>query len=455
MYHTHNVHASRPGTVLVTSFDQIEQASLTDVGVKRSHNQDNFAVQLAGDAERWQQTGHLCLVADGMGGHAVGEKASEQAVRIIPHTFSKHSAEGPPHALRKAFQEANATIHAFGEQNHEFKGTGTTSTALVLRPEGAWIGHVGDSRVYRIRAGCIEQLTYDHSYVWEYAKLKNIDPSEVHDFPANVIHRCLGPQAFVEIDIEGPYPVEDGDIFLLCSDGLSGQVQPPELGAVVSVLPPVEACRFLIDLANLRGGPDNITALVVRVGQAPSDAVLSAPALPPRRPRPLLERVPWPYFALMVGSILAALAITLKVMLGDIDTLAVMLFVLAVVPIVAGIAGLIVHQRRQQNAPDEEHYQARVHQQKSCVIDRVLVDQLSRAVQTLRQRADEKQWETDLPSFEGHHRQAQQHLRENDLPGAFRELCRAMRPLTEALHRHRNKEEVFQPVWDKAKSDPV
>src|SRR5262249_42607884 len=156
----------------------------------------------------------------------------------------KHAQDGPPAALRKAFMEANATIHACGEQNREFLGMGTTGTALVLKPDGAWIGHVGDSRAYRIRAGQIEQLTYDHSYAWEIARLKHIDPSEVQDFPTNVIHRCLGPQALVQVDIEGPHPVLPGDVYVLCSDGLSGPVTDPEIGVIASVLPPEEACRF-------------------------------------------------------------------------------------------------------------------------------------------------------------------------------------------------------------------
>src|SRR5205823_2468222 len=159
--------------LLVTAFDQLEYASQTDVGMRRSSNQDNKAVLAASDEERWRGQGHLFLVADGMGGHAVGEKASELAAGIIPHTYQQHAGEGTPVALRKAFLEANDTIHSYGEANSEFRGTGTTSTALVLRADGAWLGHVGDSRAYRVRNGVIEQLTYDHSYVWEYARLKN------------------------------------------------------------------------------------------------------------------------------------------------------------------------------------------------------------------------------------------------------------------------------------------
>src|SRR5262249_8796471 len=101
---------------------------------------------MASDDEQWRQRGHLFLVADGMGAHAVGEKASEQAAGVIPHLYNKHAQQGPAPALRKAFVEANASIHACGQQNREFEGMGTTTTALLLKADAAWIGHVGDSR---------------------------------------------------------------------------------------------------------------------------------------------------------------------------------------------------------------------------------------------------------------------------------------------------------------------
>src|SRR5262249_37939761 len=113
----------------LTGFDQLEHACRTDVGVRRSHNQDAYQVVLAPDAERWKEQGHFFLVADGMGGHAVGEKASAKAVRDIPHTYHKHAQEGAAAALRKAFVEANAGIHAIGQGNPEFRGMGTTATA--------------------------------------------------------------------------------------------------------------------------------------------------------------------------------------------------------------------------------------------------------------------------------------------------------------------------------------
>src|SRR5437660_1025485 len=127
-----------------------------------------------------------------MGAHAVGEMASELAAKIILHTYHKHSLEGAASALRKAFVEANASIHARGQQNREFEGMGTTSTALLIRPEGVWVGHVGDSRAYRVRKGKIEQLSFDHSLVWEFARRQRVDPDSVQGIPSNVIIRSLG-----------------------------------------------------------------------------------------------------------------------------------------------------------------------------------------------------------------------------------------------------------------------
>ncbi len=430
-------------------FDQIEHSSLTDVGVRRSHNQDSHAIQLARDDEQWRQRGHLFLVADGMGAHAVGEKASEQAAALIPHTYQKYVPQGPASALRKAFVEANASIHACGQQNREFEGMGTTTTAVLVRPEGAWVGHVGDSRAYRIRNGVIEQLSYDHSLVWEYARLKRIDPEEVQDIPSNVIHRCLGPEPLVQVDIEGPHPLQAGDIFLLCSDGLSGQVSDPEIGAVASVLPPAEACRFLIDLANLRGGPDNITVVIVRVGGVSADAN-EPPASAGRRRRAFWPRIPWWPAALLAGTLLAVAAVDLQVRQGH--AMAAAAFLFALVSIVAGVVGLILNYRRERlrsATEDEELPAPRIHRRASCAIDPPLLERLTRAVQALRQHADEKHWSPDWKTYEEHSTAADELFRQNDLAGAFREYCRAMLPLTRALSKQRNKEESFRPLWER------
>ncbi len=439
----------------MTRFDQIEHACLTDVGIRRSHNQDNYAVQLASEEEGWQQRGHLFLVADGMGAHAVGEKASEQAAQVIPHIYQKHAQQGPATSLRRSFVEANATIHACGQQNREFEGMGTTSTALVLRPEGAWIGHVGDSRCYRIRRNVIEQLSYDHSLLWEYARLQHLDPDEVEDIPTNVIHRCLGPEPLVQVDIEGPHPIQPGDIYLLCSDGLSGQVTDAEIGAVATALPPAEACRFLVDLANLRGGPDNITVVIVRVGGAAPGGESGRQSAAPKPPRkPLTALIPWWASSMLLG-ILLAVGATYLALNKLADSLAVLLFVVALAAVISGLIGFFVHYQREQSklpSDDDEHRPpARAHRQRPCKIEKPLIDKLVKALKTLRQRAEEKGWEPDWNQYQEHLTLADELLKTNDLTGAFREYCRAMLPLTRALQERRQKEEVFQPVWDKTR----
>jgi protein phosphatase len=429
-------------------FDNIEHASLSDVGVRRSHNQDNHAVLLASDPAQWAVQGHLFLVADGMGAHAVGEKASELAARIIPHTYHKHSPQGASTALRKAFLEANSTIHSQGQANREFAGMGTTATALLIRADGAWVGHVGDSRAYRIRDGYIEQLSFDHSLVWEYARRQKMNPNQVQGIPSNVIVRSLGPEPLVQVDLEGPHSVRAGDIFVLCSDGLSGQVSDHELGAVASVLPPAEACRFLVDLANLRGGPDNITVLIIRVG-ARSDAngVLAEDARP-KAPKPWYVRMWW-LVALILGTLLAAGSVLLAL---DRDPASVPGFVLAGLVILVGMVGLVVQYIRDQRSAAEEPEapEPKVYSRSPCRVERPLLEKLAKAELALKQRAGDQHWEPDWALYQKHHDLAESLLGRGDVPGAFREYCRAMRTLTEALQKQRNKEESFMPVWDKS-----
>lgn len=430
----------------MSCLDNIEYASLTDVGIRRSHNQDAFAVLVAGDAGQWEQRGHFFLVADGMGAHAVGELASKLAVDSIPHIYSKHAQDGPVAALRKAFIETNLSIHTRGQQNREFAGMGTTGTALVLRPNGAWIGHVGDSRVYRIRDGRIEQLSFDHSLVWELARRQKVSPEELQGIPPNVIVRSLGPEPLVQVDIEGPHPVRKGDIFVLCSDGLSGPLTDREIGAVASALPPEEACHFLVDLANLQGGPDNITVLVARVdydsdGEAEGHGALFAGSWEAWLPQPL--------GALLTGVVLALIAVLLTYfrLPGGLPA-----FVLAALALAVGIVGLLVQaraERRQATTPKTPP--AKVHRQAACAIEMSLLHKLTRAEALLEERLREHNWDADWAESRQHHELAERYLSEGEMADAFREYCRAMRPLTEALHRHRNKEEVFQPVWDKAR----
>lgn len=253
---------------------KVEFAALSDIGIRRKNNQDSFVVQTLSAHDDWERRGHLFLVADGMGGHAVGELASKIAADTIPHAFMKSTDDDSENALREAISQAHRAIHEKGQLNRDFTRMGTTCTTLVLGPLGAIIGHVGDSRCYRIRGERIEQLTFDHSLQWELLKQGTMSPEDIFRYePRNVITRSLGPEPHVQVDVEGPYIVRPGDTYLLCSDGLSGLVKDEEMGMIGSALTPTLSCRMLVDLANLRGGTDNITVVVVRVGPLPPGAV--------------------------------------------------------------------------------------------------------------------------------------------------------------------------------------
>lgn len=247
--------------------DIIVDAAATDTGMRRSNNQDSYTVVRSSKMETWRQRGHLFMVADGMGAHAVGELASKLACDNIPHNYTKTKATTPVEAITKAYKEVGGLIHGKATANKDFQGMGTTCSTLVFLPEGAMIAHVGDSRVYRVRNGRIDQLSFDHSLAWELVRRNHLSAEQANKaVPRNVITRSLGPDPNTEVDIEGPHPVEIGDVFLLCSDGLSGHIEDAELGAFAGNFHPMNACRYLLHLANLRGGMDNITVVIARIG---------------------------------------------------------------------------------------------------------------------------------------------------------------------------------------------
>ncbi|MBR4833402.1 MAG: serine/threonine-protein phosphatase [Thermoguttaceae bacterium] len=251
--------------------DFLAVSSRTDVGMRRSNNQDSFSVASATTERLWKSRGSVFVVADGMGAHAAGELASKMAATLVPQSYLKRTEQSPPDALRDALLEAHAEIRRRGESDEAFRDMGTTCDALVLLPEGALVGHVGDSRVYRLRGGAIEQLTFDHSLAWEARRLPNSHPAyqKLTNIPKNIITRSLGPTDSLVVDVEGPFPLRPGDAFLLCSDGLSGQFEDSEIGQILEVFQPEEATETLVNLANLRGGPDNVTVVVARYKSEP------------------------------------------------------------------------------------------------------------------------------------------------------------------------------------------
>src|SRR5271156_4587230 len=235
--------------------------------MRRSNNQDSYAAVRASHEEAWRQRGHVFIVADGMGAHAVGELASKMACDLIPHNYMKARAGTPSEAITKAFREVSALIHSRASANRDFQGMGRTCSSLLLLPAGALVAHVGDSSVYRIRRDRIDQLSFDHSLVWELVRRNHLASEQANlSVPKNVITRSLGPEVEIEVDVEGPLAVELGDVYLLCSDGLSGPVDDEEMGAFAANFHPRDACRYLVNPANLRGGLDNITVVIVRIG---------------------------------------------------------------------------------------------------------------------------------------------------------------------------------------------
>jgi serine/threonine protein phosphatase PrpC len=254
----------------------LKHASVSDLGMRRTNNQDSLAAVVTTDVATWATRGHLLMVADGMGAHAAGELASKLAVDNISHTYFKLRDLYPPAALRQAIRDANTTIHSKGQSSIGFQGMGTTCSCLVLLPQGALVAHIGDSRIYRLRGELLEQLTFDHSLVWEMAAAGQMTEADVPSYiPKNVITRSLGPHASVHIDLEGPYSAESGDKFLICSDGLSGPITDEEIGALLYCMEPDDATETLVDLANFRGGPDNISVVVAQVDGAVPPAAMA------------------------------------------------------------------------------------------------------------------------------------------------------------------------------------
>jgi len=284
----------------------------SDVGRRRANNQDSRSVLPPSSPQQYRTRGWLFLVADGMGAHAAGEMASGIAAERVPLVYEKSAQHSPAFGLRRSIEQTNAEINAKGESAEEFRGMGTTCTTLVIVPRGALVGHIGDSRVYRVRDRTVEQLSRDHSLVWELELAGGMSREQAAGAaPKNIITRSMGPHPEVDVDLEGPFPVEEGDTFVLCSDGLSGQLEDAEIGLLASELEPREATAALLGLALVRGAPDNVTVIAVRAGPEEVSKVASG-----EPPWPLTEApataagrgsLPWKWLAAAAVSLFAAL----------------------------------------------------------------------------------------------------------------------------------------------------
>jgi protein phosphatase len=412
----------------------LEVAEISDVGLRRSNNQDSFGRVLASSEDQWQRRGHLFIVSDGMGAHAAGELASKMAVDTITHSYYKLPDHSPGDALRKAIEEANNKIHSRGQANPDFKGMGTTTSSLVILPEGAVVGHVGDSRVYRLRGNRLEQLSFDHSLVWEMAAGGKLSEKELPGYiPKNIITRSLGPGEKVQVDLEGPFPLADGDRFLLCSDGLSGQMTDEELGTILGTLQPQEAVRALVDLANLRGGPDNITVIVARVHD-----LASLPAGTARH----IERAE--------GQAGGSVNPLLWVAFGVLLLVAVMLLfaqkpIPAAIAAVAGfVAGVVIFWKYfSTGGTSDVRFPARLgkgpHRSYVCNPTPEFVAELARIIEPLREEATQQKWDIDWARFNAYCAEAKASIARNDLAGAVRANCYAISFMMQELRSQRQK----------------
>jgi protein phosphatase len=238
----------------------IDYGTHTHQGRVRTSNEDSYAANAKN---------RIFLVADGMGGHAAGEIASQIAASTVEElVFSRRNSDSQPEeTLRLAALEANSRIYDTQRKKPELAGMGSTLTILSFRDDRYYIAHVGDSRAYLLRNGTLDQLTRDHSLVWHLFESGVLRKDELASHPQkNLITRSIGPHPQVEIDLERG-DAREGDIYLLCSDGLTDVVSDENIRAILSdtAKSPQQLGETLVNAANRGGGPDNITVVVVRL----------------------------------------------------------------------------------------------------------------------------------------------------------------------------------------------
>lgn len=251
---------------------KIEIAVKSDVGRERTENQDHFGVLHSSDPAVLEKKGSLVVVADGMGGHSGGKLASETAVGAILKAFDATQRRSMRDILEEAVFAANDAVRQMQQADVRIHDAGTTCVALLVRGNLAVVAHLGDSRCYLFRGDTIHRITRDHTYLNELIDIGLITPEQAQGHPdRNIITRCVGMSTKLEVDFNR-CELQKGDIFLMCSDGLSNPVTDQEMAAAVRQLSPEKAAEKLIKLANDRGGDDNITVAIVKV-EEPGTAI--------------------------------------------------------------------------------------------------------------------------------------------------------------------------------------
>jgi len=415
--------------------DVISCAAITHVGMRRHNNQDSLKVALANSDEEWVQQGHLFLVADGMGAHAAGEFASRLAADSIPLSYRKLAREGPAYAIREAIQDANRQIHVRGQGSDEFRGMGTTLCALILFPNEAFLAHVGDSRVYRLRGNQFEQLTFDHSLAWELRAAQRVAPhSEFMPYiPKNVITRSLGPNPEVNVDLEGPFELKEGDVFVLCTDGLSGPIPDDQIGKIVACLPPAEAAELLVHLANFKGGPDNITVIIVRVNRVDQARSSSQRRWPSSKTKTgwFSKLAAW---SALIGVFVAALGLWLAQ--SHVIWIGLIILILGVVAFLGDYFWRF-WPWNWSSAPARKFRSGPYHQLE-CRPDRAFCEQLREFIDNLTQHGQREQWPIDSEELVKYQTSGEEALGRNDFREAARQFGKAISHLMKPLFSRPN-----------------
>ncbi len=246
---------------------QVTVACKSDLGRVRENNEDKFEYFLAGDDATLAFRGHIFLVCDGMGGHAAGQIASELATKTFIDVYLNHPSANTEEALAAAIKAANRFVLDVARAVPSRRGMGTTMSGLILLQDKSHIVQVGDSRVYRLRDGIYEQLTNDHGWVEEAIARGEIPPEAAEDHPyKHVLTRAVGTEDSVEPDLF-EFDSKAGDVYLLCSDGLTNHVKDSEMLEVLTSMGPSEAAWKLVGKALFDGGSDNCTVMIVRVDE--------------------------------------------------------------------------------------------------------------------------------------------------------------------------------------------
>jgi PPM family protein phosphatase len=246
----------------------VEVASLSDVGCQRENNEDSLAYWEAPDDADFARLGRLAVVADGMGGCEGGQFASRIAVETVEEVYSMSGNSDPQQRLLEGFHEAHTRIQQRARENPGLHGMGTTMTVCAVVGNHLYYAHIGDSRLYLLRAGKLHVVTHDHSLVSRLVETGIIRAEDADNHPQkHVLTAAVGIAEENQPDSsDAPVPLEKADVLLICTDGLWGQVSDPEMEQILaSQQAPAEACRSLVQLAKDRGGPDNITLLIARL----------------------------------------------------------------------------------------------------------------------------------------------------------------------------------------------